>query len=147
MPLVDPVTMSSTSSTSKASSVSGKPTEPPQLQPVHLHATAASQAGRHVFPVAIAALFLASFGHLVADPVPTMWASLPVVALLQVVYAALCLPMAGSGAAGGKSKKPRPGDKKKAGDVSGPSFIIVRPASRPRSLARHLLSAAACLMS
>lgn len=133
MPLVDPVTMSSAAaSPSKASSVSGKPTEPSQLQPVHLHSTPASRAARHVFPVAIAALFLAGFGHLVADPVPTMWASLPVVALLQITYAVLCLPMAGSGGAG-KNKKQRPGEKKKAGDASGPNLVIVRTPSPPPS--------------
>lgn len=124
MPLVDPVTMTSASSSSKASSVSGKSVEPSPLQPVHLHSTAASQAARHVFPVAIAGLFLAGFSHLVADPVPTMWASLPVVALLQIVYAALCLPIAGS--VSGKNKKQRAGDKKKAGDASGPNVVIVR---------------------
>lgn len=129
MPLVDPITMSSSSSTptksSKAQSVSGKPTEPSQLQPVHLHATAASQAARHVFPVTIAGLFLAAFGHLVADPVPVMWTSLPVIAVLQVVYALVCLPMAGSGSGAGKNKKQRLGEKKKAGDGSGPNFFIV----------------------
>lgn len=124
MPLVDPVTMSPTATkTAKAQSVSGKPNEPQQLHPVHLNSTAASQAARHVLPVVVASLFLASFKHLVADPVPTMTASLPVVALLQVLYAFLCLPAAGSGSP--KNRKPKPGEKKKAGDGTGPSFIIV----------------------
>lgn len=125
MPLVDPVTMSPTATkTAKAQSVSGKPNEPQQLHPVHLNSTAASQAARHVLPVVIASLFLASFKPLVADPVPIMTASLPVVALLQVLYAFLCLPAAGSGSV--KNRKPKPGEKKKAGDGAGPSFIIVR---------------------
>lgn len=125
MPLVDPVTMSPTATkTVKAQSVSGKPNDPPQLHPVHLNSTAASQAARHVLPVVVASLFFASFKYLVADPVPTMTASLPVVALLQVIYAFLCLPAAGSGSS--KNRKHKPGEKKKAGDGAGPSFIIVR---------------------
>lgn len=125
MPLVDPVTMSPTATkTAKAQSVSGKPNEPQQLHPVHLNSTAASQAARHVLPVVVASLFLASFKHLVADPVPTMTASLPVVALLQVLYAFLCLPAAGSGSP--RNRKHKPGEKKKGGDGAGPSFIIVR---------------------
>lgn len=133
MPLVDPVTMSpTTTKTAKAQSVSGKPNEPPKLQPVHLNSTAASQAARHVLPVVAASLFLASFKHLVANPVPTMTASLPVVALLQVVYAFLCLPAAGSGSP--KNRKHKPGEKKKAGDAAGPSFIIVRCHARTTDL-------------
>ncbi|KAJ4396088.1 Glycosylphosphatidylinositol (GPI) anchor assembly protein [Gnomoniopsis smithogilvyi] len=113
------------SSISKApkapSSASGKTTESPQFHPVPINPSAASQAARHVFPVLLGALFYAAFGRLVADPVPVMWASLPVVALLQVLYAFICLPMAGSGGTG-KTKKQRPGEKKK--DGSGPNFIV-----------------------
>lgn len=108
MPLVDPVTMSS---------------EAPRPQTVQLHATTASQAARHVFPVVTGALFVAAFPSLVADPVAVMRNSLPLLFLLQTLHAFVCLPMAGSGAA--KTRKPRPGDKKKAGDASGPNFVIV----------------------
>lgn len=119
MPLVDPVTMSS------ASSTSSKASDAAQLQPIHLHATTASQATRHVLPVVLGALFLAAFPAFVADPVPLMRNSLPIVLLLQILHAFVCLPMAGSGA--GKHRKPRPGEKKKAADSSGLNFIIVRP--------------------
>ncbi|KAL1868076.1 Glycosylphosphatidylinositol (GPI) anchor assembly protein [Diaporthe australafricana] len=115
--------MSSTvTKTAKAQSVSGKPNEPPQMQPVHLNSTAASQAVRHVLPIVLASLFLASFKRLVADPVPTMTTSLPVIGLLHVLYAFVCLPAAGAGSP--KNRKPKPGEKKKAGDGSGPNFII-----------------------
>ncbi|KAI3391763.1 hypothetical protein diail_6835 [Diaporthe ilicicola] len=115
--------MSSTvTKTTKAQSVSGKPTEPSQLQPVHPNSTAASQAARHVLPIVLASLFLASFSRLVADPVTAMTTSLPVIALLQVLYAFVCLPAAGSGSP--KNRKPKPGEKKKAGDGSGPNFVI-----------------------
>lgn len=122
MPLVDPVTMSSPSKSPKApSSASGKTNEAPQTHPVSVNPSAASQAARHVFPVLLGGLFYAAFSRLVADPVPIMWASLPVVALLQILYAFICLPMAGSGT--GKNRKQRPGEKKK--DGSGPNFIVV----------------------
>ncbi|ROV90573.1 hypothetical protein VSDG_07483 [Cytospora chrysosperma] len=123
MPLVDPVTMSSTvTKTSKAQSVSGKPNESTQSHPVYLNSTAASKAARHVLPLALGSLFLAAFDHLVADPVSVMWTSLPVVVTLQLLYAFFCLPVAGSGS--GKNRKPRPGEKKKAGDGAGPNFVI-----------------------
>lgn len=127
MPLIDPVTMSGTAtpkSASKTPSVSGKSTtEPSQTPAVQVNSTAASQAARHVVPVLLAALFYGAFGFLVADPVATLWTSLPVVALLQVLYAFICLPLAGSGAGPGKNRKQRPGEKRK--DGAGPNFVIV----------------------
>ncbi|ROV89076.1 hypothetical protein VPNG_10066 [Cytospora leucostoma] len=123
MPLVDPVTMTSTvAKTSKAQPATGKTNEPALLQPIHLNSTAASKAARHVLPVVLGSLFVAAFSRLVADPVSTMWASLPVVAVLQLLYAFFSLPLAGSGS--GKNKKPRPGEKKKTGDSAGPNFVI-----------------------
>lgn len=55
---------------------------------------------------------------LVRDPVSTLWVSLPVVAAVQVGYAAVCLPPAGSSA----GKKSRPGEKKK--NVEGGSNAV-----------------------
>lgn len=125
MPLVDPVTMSSTvTKASKAQSVSGKPNEQTHSHPVYLNSTAASKAARHVLPAVLGSLFLASFSRLVADPVSVMWTSLPVVVTLQLLYAFFCLPVAGSGSA--RSRKPKPGEKKKGGDSGGPNFVIVR---------------------
>lgn len=124
MPLVDPVTMSSTvTKTSKAQSASGKPNEPTQVHPIYLNPTAASKTARHVLPLALGSLFLAAFNRLVADPVSVMWTSLPVVVTLQLLYAFFCLPVAGSGS--GKSRKSKPGEKKKGGDSGGPNFVIV----------------------
>lgn len=106
-----------------SSSTSSKSLEVPRPQPVLLHATTASQAARHVLPVVTGALFVAAFPSLVADPVLVMRNALPLLLLLQTLHAFACLPMAGSAAA--KTRKPRPGDKKKAGDASGPNFVIV----------------------
>lgn len=134
MPLVDPVTMSGTSTTSTtapsttSSSSKGDTTTHPLPAAVPVHPTTASRAARHVLPALLAALFYAAFPRLVADPVAALWASLPVVTLLQVLYAFVCLPLAGSGAAAAKSSRKhhhhRQGDKKK--DGAGPNFVIVR---------------------
>lgn len=131
--------MASSSSSSKAQpAAAGKAaaaTGQTPLQPVRLNPTAASRAARHVLPPVLAALFFAGLPRLVADPVSIMWASLPVVAFLQVLYAAVCLPMAGSGAA--RARKHRPGDKKKAADASGPGLVVVSYAYLPETI-RHV---------
>ncbi|WYZ41701.1 hypothetical protein EsH8_V_000596 [Colletotrichum jinshuiense] len=117
MPLVDPVTMSSPS---KAASDAGKPRD--GLHPVHALSSPAAQVVRHVQPVLLSGLFLAQFSSLVADPVRTLQTSLPLVAAIQVVYAFVSLPAAGSQIAK-SSKKPRPGEKKKI-ESTGPNPII-----------------------
>ena len=67
------------------------------------------------------------FPALVADPVPTMYGSLlPAIAALQIAYAVLCLPPAGSQSAK-PPRKPRPGEKKRSGsETSGPNITVVR---------------------
>jgi uncharacterized spore protein YtfJ len=75
------------------------------------------------------------FRALVADPVSMMTTTLPLTAALQVAYAVLCLPVAGSqgGAGGARKTKARPGEnvvKKRgggggAGEGAGPSAIVV----------------------
>jgi phosphatidylinositol glycan class F len=92
-----------------------------QLQPTHILSTPTAQAARHALPALQAALFIYRFKDLVADPVPTMWSTLPLVAIIQAAYALLCLPVAGSAK---PSRKPRPGEKKK--DGSGPNVFVVR---------------------
>ncbi|KAK0728411.1 GPI biosynthesis protein family Pig-F-domain-containing protein [Lasiosphaeria miniovina] len=131
MPLVDPVTMSSSiakggvaAARSSPAAVKGKTTTTftspttavAKLLPVQLQQTPASQYTRHAVPALLAALFVARFQSLVADPVATMYSSLPVVAALQMAYALACLPIAGAAGsvgAGAGARKPRPGDKKK----------------------------------
>jgi phosphatidylinositol glycan class F len=60
---------------------------------------------------------------LITDPVLTLKTSLPVVAAIQVAYAVLCIPVAGTQVSKA-SKKARPGDRKKA-DTSGPNPVSV----------------------
>ena len=93
------------------------------LRPVHIKYTPAAQTARHALPAALTALYLLRFDALVADPVPAMRNALPVVAALQMTYALLCLPAAGEPASKA-NRKPRPGEKKKGGDI-GSSTIIV----------------------
>ncbi|SPQ22039.1 c018af6e-cfb6-42b8-9806-c24d48c45abb [Thermothielavioides terrestris] len=97
------------------------------LQPVQTKQTPLAQGARHAFPAALAGLFMARFPALVADPVSTMATTLPLTAALQVGYAVLCLPAAGSqGAKAVRKPKQRPGEnpKKRAGvDGTGPNAI------------------------
>ncbi|CCF37377.1 GPI biosynthesis protein family Pig-F [Colletotrichum higginsianum] len=120
MPLVDTVTMSTPSS--KVASDAGKPKD--GLYPVHPLTSPVAQVVRHVQPVLLSGLFLAQFGSLVADPVPALYSSLPIVAAIQVVYAFVSLPAAGSQSAK-PSRKPRPGEKKKAENTGPNPFIAI----------------------
>lgn len=152
MPLVDPVTMSSSAivkgavaqsaSTTKATSGSqgtdsttttaGASSSLATLRPVHIKQTPAAQTVRHALPAALTALYLLRFDALVADPVPVMRNALPVVAALQMTYALLCLPAAGEPASK-SNRKPRPGEKKKGGDIGSSTIIVCLVMSYPFS--------------
>ncbi|KAJ3956435.1 Glycosylphosphatidylinositol (GPI) anchor assembly protein [Colletotrichum tropicale] len=119
MPLVDHVTMSSPM---KAASDAGKSKD--GLHPVHALPSPAAQLVRHVQPVLLSGLFVAQFSSLVADPVRTLTNALPVVAVIQIVYAFVCLPAAGSQASKG-IRKPRPGEKKKVESTGPNPFIAI----------------------
>ncbi|KAF6811274.1 GPI biosynthesis protein family Pig-F [Colletotrichum sojae] len=125
MPLVDPVTMSS-STPSKAASDAGKSSKDghQQQHPVHPLSSPAASAVRHLQPVLLSGLFYARFGALVSDPVRTLQASLPLVAAVQVVYAFVSLPAAGSQTAK-PARKPRPGEKKKVESTGPNPFIAI----------------------
>lgn len=135
MPLVDPVTMSSspakggsgpaTPAKSKDGSAGPSSSSATTLAPVRINPNPLAQATRHAVPAIHAAIFAFRFRDLVADPVTTMWTSLPLVALPQLGYALVCLPAAGSQSAK-PARKTRPGEKKKPGEGSGPNVIVVR---------------------
>ncbi|KAK3378077.1 GPI biosynthesis protein family Pig-F-domain-containing protein [Podospora didyma] len=124
MPLVDPVTMSSTSIIKSVpdqpqSQSKSKDGAAPAitLQPIYTKQTALAQSTRHAFPALLAVLFIVRFNSLVEDPVSIMATSLPLVAILQMGYVLICLPVAGShhpsGRTAAAARKPRPGEKKK----------------------------------
>ncbi|KAF7545153.1 hypothetical protein G7046_g9623 [Stylonectria norvegica] len=118
MPLIDPVTMStmktSGSSHQAFNSKAAVPPVPHRDGPVAL-----GVAVGH--PLLLAALFVWRFDALVVEPVSTLQTALPVVAAVQVAYAVLSLPIAGS--QGKTFRKSRPGEKKKAD--TGPNPIVV----------------------
>ncbi|KAK0616061.1 GPI biosynthesis protein family Pig-F-domain-containing protein [Bombardia bombarda] len=160
MPLVDPVTMSSSitkglkskASNSSIGSSSSTPSPTKQeLQPVQTKQTPSAQAARYGSLALLTGVFLASFPALIAKsdddvertPVSAMRITLPVVTAIQLGYALLCLPVAGSSSSSSSSSsqqqhhassggsKParklvRPGEKKlKSSDGAGGPNVIV----------------------
>lgn len=81
-------------------------------------------------PVLLFALLYLRFHALVADPVSTLRQALPAVAVIQSLYAVVCLPVAGS-QNGKAARKPRPGEKKKS-DATTSNAISVRHAPTSR---------------
>ncbi|UNI20838.1 Glycosylphosphatidylinositol (GPI) anchor assembly protein [Purpureocillium takamizusanense] len=119
MPLVDPVTMSRTLA---RGSSAPSPQKAAAISPVAILDAPLAGPLALARPAALLALLAVRFGALVADPVPTLRSALPVVAVVQAVYAVLCLPVAGS-QHGRAAKKQRPGEKRKPGDGTGPNPI------------------------
>jgi phosphatidylinositol glycan class F len=103
MPLIDPVTMASPSSSKNT--VITKSSLPVELLPTDL-ARIVSQA----HPALLLSAYYLRFPALVADPVSTLLNSLLPLATIQIAYAVICLPAVGSTL---KSvKKAKPGSKK-----------------------------------
>ena len=119
MPLVDPVTMSTTVT-------KGSSTQPANAKvvvgPVPRYNDVVALGFTIVHPLVLGALFVWKFGELVADPATTLYNGLPVVAAVQAVHAIACFPAAGS-PLGRSAKKARPGEKKK--EATGPNPIVV----------------------
>ncbi|KAM6507679.1 Glycosylphosphatidylinositol (GPI) anchor assembly protein [Fusarium solani] len=110
MPLIDPVTMSTT----LIKGAPAQPAAPKAVVPaIPLLNTPLALPVSVVHQLVLAGLFVWRFEALVADPVSTLQIGLPVVAVIQTLYVTLCLPAAGSSGAKG-SKKLRPGEKKKS---------------------------------
>jgi phosphatidylinositol glycan class F len=124
MPLVDPVTMSSLATKDSQSTPSKSTEDPTRSQPIEINATTTAQTARHAIPAILGALYLYRFDNLVVDPVAEMTRALPVVVVLQLCYAVVCLPAVGSQSIK-PTRKPRPGEKKKAGEGAGPNYIMV----------------------
>jgi GPI ethanolamine phosphate transferase 2/3 subunit F len=112
MPLVDPVTMSSSVSAAMAQlSASNSETAAPSLDPIRPYSTAAANGVRHVHTAVLAAFFLYNFKNLVSDPEDTLFLTLVVALVAQLAYVIACLPPYRSAA---PSRKPRPREKKKS---------------------------------
>lgn len=78
------------------------------------HLALVSRLAKYAQPATLVAVLAASFPALVRQPSRALLATLPIVVLLQVAYALICLSVTGPG--GGKpARKARPGEKKKPG--------------------------------
>lgn len=65
----------------------------------------------HIHPIIVLSLYAFKFPSIVKDPVPALTNTLIWLGILQIAYAAICLPPTGGGtASAGKSK---PGEKRK----------------------------------
>lgn len=105
-----------------AASESPKPT--PTVQAIATLDTTASKLLSSARPALLLALLAGRFHAFVEDPVSELQAGLVVLGVLQVTYAVVCLPAAGSQQAK-PARKQRPGERKKH-DSSGPNLIVVR---------------------
>ncbi|KAH6609564.1 cytochrome P450 [Trichoderma cornu-damae] len=119
--LFHPVTMSSAlarGSSAQATDSTAKTT----VAPVPTFDSAVSKGVSLGRVAVLLGLLTARFNDLVAEPALALQSSLPIVAAVQVVYAVLCLPAAGSQQAKA-AKKPRPGEKKRP-EAAGTSSVV-----------------------
>jgi len=86
------------------------PPSPIPSKPIDILQSQTSQLYANVHPALLLSLLLLSFNALVSDPVNTLSALAPAVALLQAIYCVLCLPYTGQAPAPAH----KPGQKKKA---------------------------------
>jgi hypothetical protein len=115
VPLIDPVTMSSTSPANAP--VSFKASLPVDLLPTDL-ARIISKA----HPALLLSAYYLRFPALVADPVPTLLKSLFPLALIQIAWAVICLPAVGTSSK--PVKKAKPGASKKTMEVSSSKSLV-----------------------
>ncbi|ODH28772.1 hypothetical protein ACO22_03892 [Paracoccidioides brasiliensis] len=97
-------------SPSKPTSTTTTPNQPPhqslsspqaqQHPPTSILASPSSRTYAHIHPLLLLCLFAWRFRALVEDPVSTLLSLLPLLALLQGIYAVVCLPAAASGCSG-----------------------------------------------
>jgi GPI ethanolamine phosphate transferase 2/3 subunit F len=119
MPLIDPVTMSAANPASPSAPV--KASSPIELLPTDL-ARIVSQ----VHPALLLSAYYLRFPAFVADPVPTLLSSLLPLAIIQIAYAALCLPATGSNSK--PVKKTKLNAAKKTGEApSAKTFVGLIP--------------------
>lgn len=96
--------MSNTKAT-EAPAVQVKPSEPIEVLPTEL-----ARVFTHVHPALLLGAYYLRFSALVADPVPALLYSILPLAVIQIAYVLVCLPVAGSSSK--PVKKPKPGAKK-----------------------------------
>ncbi|KAK8178871.1 GPI biosynthesis protein family Pig-F-domain-containing protein [Phyllosticta paracitricarpa] len=97
----------------------------PPSKPIEPLGTDLARIYKHLHPVLLLSLYALQFQAIVVDPVGALASALLPLAALQVLYAAVCLPAAGSGAASpskagaaGRRKKDAKGEKGFAGRIT-----------------------------
>ena len=115
MPLIDPVTMST--SPRPLNSLPAKTSLPIDLLPTDL-----ARIYTHIHPILLVSTYYLRFPSLVADPVSSLLTSLIPLAIIQISYAAICLPAAGSTTTK-LVKKAKPGSKKDASALGFQPFV------------------------
>jgi hypothetical protein len=117
-------TMASAVPKGQLAAASESPKPKPTVQAVATLDTTASKFLSSARPALLLALLAGRFRAFVEDPVSELQAGLVVLGVLQVTYAVVCLPAAGSQQAK-PARKQRPGERRKH-ESSGPNLIVVR---------------------
>lgn len=77
---------------------STKPSLAVELAPLLTNADNISRSYRHIHPILVLAIFYSRFSSTVEDPVGSLLALLPALAVLQCIYCAICLPTSSNSA-------------------------------------------------
>lgn len=118
MPLVDPVTMAGASSTAQTVKLSS---------PIDILPTPTARTVTHIHPVILLSAYYFLFPRLVADPVATLFMTLPALAITQVAYAACSLPAAKGSKGTKKPHKTKPGVAKKTAEGHSLPVVVSHP--------------------
>jgi phosphatidylinositol glycan class F len=100
--------------------MAGPQEEKPPAAPVEVVDTDFSRIYTHIHPILVLSLYTFSFPAIVADPIQGLTYALPWLLVLQIAYAAICLPPMEGGTA--SAEKKRPGEKKKKAPASASSI-------------------------
>ncbi|KAK0664139.1 Glycosylphosphatidylinositol anchor biosynthesis protein 11 [Lasiodiplodia hormozganensis] len=83
-------------SAAKATSVAFPSPPASSSKPIETLNTDIARIYTHIHPILVVSIFAVQFNGVVADPVPSLFNALIPLSVLQLVYAILCLPAAGS---------------------------------------------------
>lgn len=109
-------------------------------KPVELANDALAQLYANLHPALLSGLIVFNFPSLVRDPINTLLAQAPLVALLQAAYCIICLPSTGQTAPAGAKAGPKKKSPKAAQDIW--AKLVVRrtwDAVSPFTLCPHRL--------
>ncbi|KAG9249930.1 phosphoethanolamine transferase [Emericellopsis atlantica] len=125
----------STAVTKGQSASPGEAKSKPTLHPVAMADTPAAQAVSIGRPALLLGALYVRMPALINDPVAALNSALPFVVLVQIAYAAICLPIAGAPTVAKSTKKPRAGEKKRTESTAPALFKASLPQSSQSFLA------------